>query len=265
MQAYIESFFLIPTSVFMLAFFILGSVLGSFANVLIYRMQQEGPLNLFSRSFCPACKKAIPFYLNVPILSWFFLRGACKNCEVKISFRYPLVEALMACFFTLLFFFIGWKWFLLEALIFCFSLIVVSFIDFDKMILPDSFTLSGILIGFAGAALNPERDIMASLSGAFLGGFVLWFSAYLYFLLRKREGMGGGDLKLLAWIGAVLGWQSIVFVLLTSSILGVVVGGGYMLRSKKNLATPLPFGPYLSLGALCYIFYSHSSLVDFFK
>ncbi len=237
------------------AFFIFGSIFGSFANVLIYRMQKDGPLNLFKRSYCPHCNYTIPSYLNLPIFSWFILGGRCQNCKKVFSFRYPLVEFLMALVFTLLFLYLGWKWFLLESLVFAFALIVVSFIDLDQMILPDSFTLSGIVIGLVGAALNPERFFLDSVIGFFFGGFVLLFIAYAYYFFRKQEGIGGGDIKLLAWIGTVLGWKSIPFVLIFSSFLGTVIGLFLILCDKKfHFRTAIPFGPYLAIAALFYIF-----------
>ena len=171
----------------------------------------------------------------------------------------------MASLFVSLFLCLGWKWFLLEALIFGFGLVVVSFIDLDQMILPDSFTLSGIVIGLLGALLSPERFFLDSLIGGVLGGFVLLFIAYVYYFFRKQEGIGGGDIKLLAWIGAVLGWKSISFVLITSSFLGTIVGGILILCDKKiHFKTAIPFGPYLAIGALFYIFLRDSGSI-FFK
>ena len=254
MHWFLEGIAGLPFSFHLTFFFVIGSFFGSFSNVLIYRMSEDKPLNLWGRSYCPHCECTIPFYLNIPIFSWFFLLGRCRSCKEKISFQYPLVEFLMASLFAGFFILMGWKWFLLEVLIFTFGLITVSFIDLKTMILPDSFTLSGGVIGLLGAALNPEREFMASLLGLFLGVFVLWFSAYVYFLVRKKDGMGGGDLKLLGWVGAVLGWKAISFVVVSSCLLGTVVGVGIMLRSKKSLDTAIPFGPYLAIGALCYIF-----------
>ena len=236
-------------------FFIQGSFFGSFANVLIYRMQKKEPLDLFKKSYCPNCLYNIPFYLNIPILSWFILRGLCRNCEKPFSFRYPLVEFLMALIFSLLFLTVGWKWFLLEALFFAFALTVASFIDWDQMILPDSLTLLGLLIGLIGAWLNPERAFVSALFGAFFGGGVLLLVSYSYFVLRKKEGMGGGDIKMMAWIGAVLGWPSLSFIILSSCVIGSLVGGGMIwLGGKKLLQTAFPFGPFLAFSALIYIF-----------
>lgn len=215
--------------------------------------EESFSLDLMGHSRCPLCDYKIPFYLNIPILSWFFLRGRCQNCQGKISFRYPLVEFLMACLFAGLFVLIGWKWFFLEALIFVFGLVVVSFIDWERMILPSFFTLPGIYIGLVGGFLNPERVFSSAVIGWLLGGFVLWLSGYLYFRIRKREGMGDGDVSLMGWIGSVLGWQSIFFVLICSCLFGVLIGVWNILRSKQSVRTPFPFGPCLAVSAVCYI------------
>ena len=250
-----EVIFLAPRWLVFISFFVYGSCLGSFANVLIYRMQKKEPLNLFKKSHCPHCFYNIPFYLNIPLISWFILKGHCRNCGKSFSFRYPLVEFLMAFSFSTLFLAIGWKWFLLEALLFVFALIVASFIDWDQMILPDSFTVSGIVIGLFGAWLNPERLFMSAFFGVLFGGGMLLIIAYMYYWLRKKEGMGGGDIKMMAWIGAVLGWEALVFVLLSSCLLGSLSGLAIMLRSNKNiLRTAFPFGPPLALSAVLYIF-----------
>ena len=216
--------------------------------------EEEGfSLDLMGHSRCPHCNYKIPFYLNIPILSWFFLRGLCRNCQGKISFRYPLVEFLTACLFAGLFALIGWKWFLLEALIFVFGLIVVSFIDLKKMILPSFFTLPGVYIGLAGGFFNPERAFSTAVLGWLSGGFILWLSGYLYFQIRNREGMGDGDVSLMGWIGAVLGWRSIAFVLIFSCFLGVLAGMWVIFRKNQSAATPFPFGPCLAVGAVSYI------------
>ena len=174
----------------------------------------------------------------------------------------------MSCLFAGLFLAIGWKWFLLEALIFTVALVSASFIDWDQMIIPDSLSLSGIAIGLLGAFLNPERSFLDSFLGVITGGGLLLLIAYLYFLFRKKEGMGGGDIKMLAWIGAVLGWQSLFFVLLSSCLLGTLFGLTIMLQSNKQLMqTAFPFGPYLALSALIYVFLEefHFKFLHFFK
>lgn len=232
--------------------FVLGLLFGSFANVVIYRLPQKKSV-ITPRSSCPKCGKFIAWYDNIPVFSWLFLAGKCRHCKTKISFRYPLVELITGFLFAAIFFKYGYSWTTVEYLIFAWSLVVVSFIDIDLMILPDVFTLSGIVIGLAGAALNPERNFMSALFGVLMGGGFLWLIAYLYLVLRKEEGMGGGDIKLLAWIGAVLGWTSIPFVVLASSVLGSLVGLSLAMRSKAGLKSVIPFGPYLALAALVFI------------
>jgi len=232
--------------------FILGLLFGSFANVVILRLP-KGESVVHPRSRCPQCRTPISWFDNVPVISWVFLRGRCRGCNVAISPRYPFVELLTGVCFALVFWFHGPTWLTLEYLVFVWSLIVVSFIDLDHMILPDVFTLSGIVIGLAGAILNPDRTFMPALAGVFMGGGFLWLIAYLYWIWRKEEGMGGGDIKLLAWIGAVLGWSSIPFVIMVSSILGSAVGLGLAFRKDTGLKSVIPFGPYLAFAALLFI------------
>lgn len=239
--------------IFYAFFFLLGASLGSFANVVIYRLPKDESV-VKPRSHCYSCKTPVKWYDNIPILSWFILRGKCRHCGAKFSFRYPLVEFIMASLFVLSYHYIGLSWTLLEYLIFIFGLVVCTFIDLDHMILPDEFTLSGIVLGLVGAALNPQRDFLDSLFGVLMGGGFLWGMAYVYYLLTKQEGMGGGDIKLLAWIGALLGWKAIPFVIMSSAIVGSVVGLIVARKQKAGLKTVIPFGPYLALGALLYIF-----------
>jgi leader peptidase (prepilin peptidase)/N-methyltransferase len=229
-----------------------GAIWGSFSNVVIYRMP-KGESVVTPRSRCPSCSNPIQWYDNIPIISWLILRGKCRKCSAKISARYPLVEFLTGLIFALIFLKYGHQWVTLEYLVFAWGLITVSFIDLDLMILPDKFTLPGIVLGLAGAALNPEREFWPALAGMLMGGGFLWLIAYLYLLLRKEEGMGGGDIKLLAWIGAVLGWTSIPFVVLGSSIIGSVVGLVLAARSEAGLKSVIPFGPYLALAAIVYL------------
>lgn len=249
---------------------LMGACLGSFANVVIYRLPR-GESVVRPRSRCGSCGTPISFRHNIPVLSWFLLRGKCASCGARYSFRYPAVEMLMAVLFMVAYLEMGWSWTLLESLIFIFSLVTVSFIDLDHMILPDTFTLSGIVIGLLGALLNPEREFLDSVYGVLLGGGFLWAIAYLYFVVRKREGMGGGDIKLLAWAGAVLGWKAVPFIILVASLLGSVVGIGMALLATRGRSSEsateneavaddsevasfaIPFGPFLALGALLYL------------
>lgn len=245
--------------------FLLGACFGSFANVIIYRF----PLgeSLWGRSRCQKCKTLIPWYQNIPLLAYFFLRGKCSTCSEKFSLRYPFVEFLTACLFSMVYFYYGYSFLTLEYTILVFGLVVGSFIDWDHMILPDILTLGGCVLGLLGAALNPERSFIDGLLGFLFGGGVLWLVAYVYYVFTGREGLGGGDIKLLAWLGALLGWKSIPFIILTSSILGSVVGIFMSYRhnkSENNLTQTLkekvqqkmqvmiPFGPFIAIGAVLY-------------
>lgn len=238
---------------YLIVFFVFGALLGSFANVVIYRLPKEESV-VKPGSHCYSCKTPVKWYDNIPIVSWFILRGKCRHCGAKFSFRYALVEILMACLFALSFHYVGLSWSLVEYLLFIFGLVVCTFIDLDHMILPDEFTLSGIVIGLVGAYLNPQREFLDALFGVLMGGGFLWGMAYVYYLLTKQEGMGGGDIKLLAWIGALLGWKAIPFVIMSSAIIGSVVGIIAARKQNAGLKTVIPFGPYLALGALMYLF-----------
>lgn len=238
---------------FYVVFFLFGAIFGSFGNVIIYRLP-KGESVVKPRSYCYSCKTQVKWYDNIPIFSWFILRGKCRKCGAKFSIRYPMVELLTGVLFALSFHYAGFSWNLVEYLIFVFGLVVCTFIDIDHMILPDEFTLSGIVIGLVGAALNPHREFLDALWGVLMGGGFLWAMAYVYYLLTKQEGMGGGDIKLLAWIGAILGWKAIPFVIMSSAIVGSVIGIIIARKQKAGLKTVIPFGPYLALGAVLYLF-----------
>lgn len=234
-------------------FFVLGAIFGSFGNVVIYRLPKEESV-VKPGSHCYSCQQPVKWFDNIPILSWFILRGKCRNCGAKFSFRYALVEIIMAGLFVLSYHYVGISWSLVEYLLFIFGLVVCTFIDLDHMILPDELTLSGIVIGLVGALINPHREFLDALFGVLMGGGFLWGMAYVYYLLTKQEGMGGGDIKLLAWIGALLGWKAIPFVIMTSAIIGSVVGIIAARKQKAGLKTVIPFGPYLALAAILYLF-----------
>ncbi len=231
--------------------FLFGAVFGSFANVIIYRLPAGE--SVLGRSRCSQCRKTVPWYHNIPMVSYFILKGKCSSCGKKFALQYPLVEFLMACFFAAVVYQYGASWTALEYLILVFGLVTAAFIDLEHMILPDEITLGGLVIGLIGAALNPERSFLEALFGVLFGGGILWLVAYVYFVFTGREGLGGGDIKLLGWLGALLGWKAIPFIILSSSVLGSVVG---ILASRNNndgLKTMIPFGPFLALGALLYI------------
>jgi leader peptidase (prepilin peptidase)/N-methyltransferase len=231
--------------------FLFGAVFGSFANVIIYRL--PAGLSILGRSYCQQCKAQVAWQHNIPIFSYFLLKGRCANCKKSFSIRYPLVEFIMGLLFALVVFQYGVTWTSIEYLIMVFGLVTASFIDYDHMILPDEITLGGLLVAVIGAALNPDRLFLDAILGVLFGGGILWAVAYIYYLFTGREGLGGGDIKLLAWLGALLGWKAIPFIILSSSVVGSVIG---LVASKKNrgdLKTMIPFGPFLALGALLYI------------
>ena len=228
-----------------------GLLLGSFANVVIYRL----PLGLSvirPRSACPSCKAQVLWKDNVPLVSWLLLKGQCRQCRAPISARYPTVEILTGLLFFLQARAHGLSWTLLEMLILTFGLVTISFIDLDHMIIPDEFSLSGIVFGLAGALLNPDREFFDALVGFLVGGGFLYAVAVIYSKIRGEEGLGGGDIKLLGWTGAVLGWKSVPFTILAGSIVGSVVGILVGLKMKSGLKTQLPFGPYLAGAALLF-------------
>jgi leader peptidase (prepilin peptidase) / N-methyltransferase len=239
--------------IFYITIALLGLIFGSFANVIIYRWP-IGKSIVTPRSQCPNCQKNVAWFDNIPLLSFFILKGKCRHCSTKISNRYPLVEALMMISFVITAYVIGSPtWTLVEHLWLVFGLITVSFIDIDHFLLPDKFTLSGIAIGILGAFLNPDRSFFAALGGVLIGGGFLWLIAWLYWVLKKQEGMGGGDIKLLAWIGAVLGMKAVPFVIIVSSLIGTVVGLALMKKTGDGMKTVIPFGPYLAFGAVLYM------------
>jgi leader peptidase (prepilin peptidase)/N-methyltransferase len=237
-----------------LAVFVFGATVGSFLNVCIYRL----PLHLsiaFPRSYCPACQTTIRAYDNVPILSYLILRGRCRVCGTEISPRYPLVEALTGITAVAAFLHFGWQPELAVAFAFLCALIVVTFVDLDHQIIPDPVSLPGIVVGFLAATVTGDPGWQASLAGILLGGGILWAVAEGYQRLTGREGMGGGDIKLLAMIGAFLGWRAVPVTLLIGSLSGTVVGLSLILFQRQDSRTPIPFGPFLALGAACALFY----------
>lgn len=231
--------------------FLLGACLGSFGNVVVVRLPKEE--SLLGRSRCNNCLQQIPWYQNIPIFAYFFLRGRCSKCKTAFSIRYPLVELFTACAFVAIFHLYGATWLCLEYLLMVWGLIVGSCIDWDHMILPNEITYTGLALGLVGAAINPERQFFDGVYGFLLGGGILYLVSYVYFVFTEREGLGGGDIKLLAWLGAVLGWKAIPFIILSSSVAGSIVGIYMNRKAEDKLKAMIPFGPFIALGALLYI------------
>jgi len=234
--------------------FCLGCCLGSFYNVVIYRLPRKESI-VRPGSRCPHCLKAIAAYQNIPLLSYLLLRARCAHCGVRISPRYPLVEALTGALALLLFRRYGWHTQLLVEFFFVSLLVIITFIDLDTLMIPDVLSLSGIAVGFAASFISVRLSWLDSLLGILLGGGFFYLIAIGYHYFRHQEGLGGGDIKLLAMIGAFLGLPGAMFTVLAASIVGTCVGLIMMRRSRKGMATMLPFGPFLSLGAVCYVFW----------
>ena len=237
-----------PLGFVIVALALLGLMVGSFLNVCIFRIPL-GQSIVHPPSRCMKCGNALRWYHNVPVVSWLVLRGRCGFCGERVSARYPAVELLTGVVFALHGLAFEPGPLMLVRLVFAAVLIVLAFIDIDHRILPDSMTLTGIPLGVLASLWLPPgwRD---SLIGIAIGGGSLWLIAEGYYRWRKVEGMGMGDVKMLAMIGAVLGWRAVVVTLVLSSCSGALVGAAMMTRTKDGMRYALPFGTFLSLGAL---------------
>jgi leader peptidase (prepilin peptidase) / N-methyltransferase len=243
-----------PIVIFCIFAFIFGAVVGSFLNVCVYRLPKNESI-VFPPSHCPACDYRIPWYDNVPILSYLLLRGRCRSCRAPISSQYPLVELVNALLTLFLFMRFGPSLPFAVLFLFCSAMVVVTFIDLEHQIIPDVISLPGIVAGFVFSFFIPQLGWLNSLLGIVAGGGSLWLVASGYELLTKKEGMGGGDIKLLAMMGAFFGWKAIPFIIFVSSLVGSVIGVTVMLMQKKDGKLAIPFGPFLALGAVIYIFF----------
>lgn len=242
-----------------------GLVIGSFLNVCIWRLPRDLSI-VTPRSFCPSCEGPIPWYENIPVLSYLLLKGKCRACGAPISLRYPLVEIGTA----------GLSWFVWRKygasagypLYFAFaaSLLMVSAIDLEHRIIPDVVSIPGAIIGvlYAGLSHLLHSDYLPSyltlpdsLIGVLVGGGSLYLVAFLYGAATGREGLGGGDIKLMAMVGAFLGWRGALFAIFVGSLFGSVVGVAVMIVKKADGTLPIPFGPFLSGAALLYLAAGH--------
>lgn len=231
-----------------------GAAIGSFLNVCIYRIPAEESI-VRPGSRCPQCKSPIRWHDNIPIISWMALKGKCRDCANPIPARYAVVEALTALVSVVLFLKFGPTMKFISAFAFAAALIVITFIDLDHQIIPDVISLPGIPVFALAAIFFMGLSWQESLIGVLLGGGVLYLIAFFYYLFTHREGMGGGDIKLLAMMGAFLGWKSLLFILLVSSFLGAIVGISLMAFKGANWKYAVPFGPFLAIAAFAYIFY----------
>jgi leader peptidase (prepilin peptidase)/N-methyltransferase len=245
-----------------------GLAIGSFLNVVIYRLpimmerawrrdcgefsgkapEQEERFDLsMPRSRCPHCGHTITARDNIPVISYLMLRGRCRACGAHISLRYPLVEILTAVLTVVTALHFGFGWQALFAVLLTWSLIALSFIDFDKQLLPDSITLPLLWLGLLLSLFGIYTDSQASIIGAAAGYLSLWSIYHLFRLLTGKEGMGYGDFKLFALFGAWLGWQSLPLIILLSSAVGAVIGISLIMFRGRDRSIPIPFGPYLAI------------------
>jgi leader peptidase (prepilin peptidase)/N-methyltransferase len=226
----------------------MGCAIGSFLNVCIYRMPRD--LSVVSPpSSCPACGTQIRWYHNVPVLGWLVLRGRCADCRAPISARYPIVEAITGAVFLLHLVVIGVDPLLPVRLAFAAAMIVLFAIDLEHQILPDAITLPGIVLGLAASLFLPP-GWLSSLIGIVVGGGLPWALAEVYVRVRGVEGLGFGDVKMLAMIGAVLGWPLMLLTLLLASLAGTVVGVGLIAAGRGGRHLRLPFGTFLAIAAV---------------
>jgi len=254
----------------LLAFYALatGAIIGSFLNVVIHRYPREESI-VFPASHCPNCNVNIRWFDNIPVLSYLVLRGRCRNCKVPISLRYPLIELANALFYLAIFQRTGAELAFIPLAAIVSMTIVLIYIDLEIQILPDVIDLPGIVIGVGLGALRagevfPQFTLaeswIDSLIGAAMGGLVLFGIAFAYRLIRRIEGMGLGDVKMLAMIGAVVGWRALFPVLMIASISGAMVGVVVAMRSKRGMMVAIPFGVFLGIGLLVVIFFGPTLL-----
>lgn len=249
-----------------------GLIVGSFLNVVIHRLPRmleaewrtqcaelagtpagdgdERYNLLFPPSHCPSCRAPIKPWQNIPLLSFALLRGRCRHCDKPISWRYPLVEAAAGLLAALVIWRFGPTLAGLGALVFAWTLLALSVIDLDTQLLPDALTLPLIWLGLLVNLGNTLTPLPSAVLGASIGYLVLWSVYWAFRLLTGKEGMGYGDFKLLAAIGAWLGWSMLPLVILASSFVGAVVGIAMMLMQRQGRGTPMPFGPYLAAAGL---------------
>ena len=252
--------------------FIFGSMVGSFINVCIHRMPL-GESVVWPSSHCPHCKKRIPAYDNIPFISYILLGGKCRFCKKRISLRYPVVELLTAVIFVLFFNYYHLSYDLFFYLLFVSALLIATFVDIKHRIIPDEISVGGIIIGFIlstvrGVSIAPfsfsYKPMLNSLLGIIIGGGIIYLTGvifdFIYFKLLKKppiqgetESMGGGDVKLLAMIGAFLGWEKALLTFFIAPFFGVVVGIINLVTKKDHT---IPYGPFLSLAAIIALFWA---------
>tara|TARA_B100002052_G_scaffold226948_1_gene209256 strand:+ start:478 stop:1239 length:762 start_codon:yes stop_codon:yes gene_type:complete len=240
---------------------VLGGLWGSFANVCIYRLPLDKGV-VSGRSYCPKCKKQITWKDNIPIISYLLLNGKCRKCKKPISSQYALVEFLSILFFTIIYFIYGITLTTLLLMILSLSFIIIFFIDLKHFIIPNEITFSMMALGFL-KSFDPNLNSLFpnyinSLIGGLLGYGIIWSIIYFYKQLRKKEGMGLGDAKLFAVIGFWFGWLAIPFIIFLSSVIALLSVGPSLLKNSRTMSSQIPFGPYIIIGTLIYLFFENN-------
>ena len=238
--------------------FILGSIWGSFSNVCIHRIPSNKSV-VRGRSYCPACNKQIRWYDNIPLLSYIFLKAECRDCSIRIGIKYFIVELICALSFVLVFYLFGFSLTALLFFILSIFFVIIFFIDLKHFIIPNQLTFPLMAIGFF-KTFNPNLNqyffpnLIDSMIGGVVGYLIIWIIIFAYKKLRKKEGMGLGDAKLLSAIGFWFGWMSIPFILFFSSFIALAYALPSLLNKSKNMSSSIPYGPYLVLGCVLYLF-----------
>lgn len=244
--------------------FLFGLVVGSFVNVCIHRLPRNESI-VFPASRCPACKTPIRPWHNIPVIGFLMLMGKCRTCKSPISWRYPLVELLHGLGFLFILRQFGPSLQTTVYLVFFSALVAVIFIDLSHQIIPDVITLPGIVIGVIAASTILPPGLLNSVIGLFLGGGIFYLVAVLSLKILKKEGMGGGDIKLIAMIGAFLGWQGVLLTIFLASLSGSIIGIFMILLRGRTRADLIPFGPYLAFGAMTALFWGRGILNWYFS
>ncbi len=239
-----------------------GGVIGSFLNVCIYRLPREESV-AWPASHCPACRQPIAVYDNIPIVSYLILLGRCRACRAPISLQYPLVEAANAIGYVLVFWMFGFTVVASVYAALLSALIVITGTDLSHTMIPDAVTLPGIAIGLACAAVILPIGLLDSILGVVLGGGTLWFLAWVSPYIFGKEGMGGGDIKLMAMVGAFIGWQPVLLAIMIGSFLGSLVGVGLIAVGIMRREQYIPFGPFLAVGSILALLF-HQPLLDWY-
>ena len=240
-----------------------GAIVGSFLNVCIHRLP-HGRSIVWPASACAHCGRVLAWFDNIPLLSFAALNGRCRTCRERISIRYPIVEAVTAIMFAGAWWLYGPSLLLVSRLIFGCALIVLFAIDLEHHLLPNAITLPGIVVGFI-LSFFTEPGWLGSLIGILLGGGILYAMAEAYYRIRAEEGLGMGDVKMLAMVGAFLGWQLTFMTLMLASFAGSAIGGGMILAQRGGMKTALPFGTFLAVGAALAATVGYSLLDWYFR